>query len=174
MQARTAEARRKGKTKQATLESNFRAYGRGSPLWPKHMVRWRHQLPKLATSRFPGSRPHWRCAYTTGPHMLHHKIWKLLKKVNKNQHHEKCNHCNQNKWCPIIARVSTKIIYTVRHVYMTTMTVMLMWQTQRFILTVSLPTDLWPLTNRNTLSFCDPIHKNNITMLCTFNCKNRK
>jgi len=29
--------------------------------------------------------------------------------------------------------------YTVRHVYYTTMAVLLMWQTQHFILTVSLP-----------------------------------
>jgi len=37
-----------------------------------------------------------------------------------------------------MARVSTKTIHTVRHVYLTTMTVLLMWQTQHFILT-----DLW-------------------------------
>jgi len=35
-----------------------------------------------------------------------------------------------------------KPLYTVRHIYMTTMTVLLMLQTQRFILTVSLPADL--------------------------------
>jgi len=50
----------------------------------------------------------------------------LLKKVNKNRCHEKCNHYNQNKWCPIMARVSTKTIHTVRHVCLTTMTVLLM------------------------------------------------
>jgi len=42
------------------------------------------------------------------------------------------------------------------------MTVLLMLQTQRFILTVSPPADLQPLPNKNTLSFYDPIHKNNI------------
>ena len=33
-----------------------------------------------------------------------------------------------------MARVNTKTIYTVRHVYLTTMTVLLMLQTQHFIL----------------------------------------
>jgi len=41
-----------------------------------------------------------------------------------------------------MARVSTKTIYTVRQVYMTSITVLLMLQTQRFILTLSLPADL--------------------------------
>jgi len=54
------------------------------------------------------------------------EVWKLLKKVNKNRYHEKCNHYIQNKWCPIMARVSTKTIHTVSHVYLTTMTVLLM------------------------------------------------
>jgi len=57
-------------------------------------------------------------------------------------YHEKCNHYYQNKRCPIMARVNTKTIYTVRHVYLTTMTVLLMLQTQHFILrrvTVSRP-----------------------------------
>jgi len=36
-----------------------------------------------------------------------------------------------------MARVNAKTIYTVRHVYMTTTAVLQMWQTQRFILTVS-------------------------------------
>jgi len=31
-----------------------------------------------------------------------------LKKVSKKQYHEKCNHYNQNKWRPIMARVNTK------------------------------------------------------------------
>jgi len=58
-----------------------------------------------------------------------------------------------------MARVGTKTIHTVRRVYLTNMTVLLMWQTQRFIPTVLLPADLWPLPNKNALSFCDPIHK---------------
>jgi len=70
------------------------------------------------------------------------QVWKVLKKVNKNRYHEKCNYCNQNKWCPIMTRFSMKTIHTVRQVYLTTMTVLLMWQTQRFVLTVSLPEDL--------------------------------
>ena len=57
-----------------------------------------------------------------------------LKKVNKNRYHEKCNHYNQNKWCPITTRVSTKTIHTVRDAYVTTMTVLLMWQTEHFVL----------------------------------------
>jgi len=62
-----------------------------------------------------------------------------------------------------MARFNAKTICTVRHVYMTTMTVLIMLQTRRFILTVSPPADLEPLPNKNTLSFCDPIHKiNNI------------
>jgi len=64
------------------------------------------------------------------------------------------------KRCLIVARVNTKTIYTVRHVYMT---VLLMLQTQYFILTMSPPADLQPLPNKNTLSFWDPIYKNNIT-----------
>jgi len=44
--------------------------------------------------------------------------------------------------CPIVARVNVKTIYTVRHVYMTTMTVLLMLQTKCFIITVSPPADL--------------------------------
>jgi len=36
-----------------------------------------------------------------------------------------------------MARVNAKTIHKVRHVYLTTMTVLLMWQTQGFILTVS-------------------------------------
>jgi len=47
-----------------------------------------------------------------------------------------------NERCQIVARVNVKTIYTVRHVYLTTMTVLLMLQTQRFILTVSPPADL--------------------------------
>jgi len=39
MQARTAEARRKGKTKKATLKSDFHAYGNENPLWPKRLAR---------------------------------------------------------------------------------------------------------------------------------------
>jgi len=62
-----------------------------------------------------------------------------------------------------VARVNAKTIYTVRHVYLTTTTVLLMLQTPRFILTVSLPANLHPLPNTNTRSFCDLIHKNNIT-----------
>jgi len=42
------------------------------------------------------------------------------------------------------------------------MTVLLMLQTQRFVLTVLPPADLYKLPNTNTLSFCDPIHKNKI------------
>jgi len=37
----------------------------------------------------------------------------------------------QNERCPIVARVNATTIYAVRHVYMTTMTVLLMLQTQR-------------------------------------------
>jgi len=48
----------------------------------------------------------------------------------------------RNERCLIVARVNAKTIYTVRHVYLTTMTVLLMLQTQRFILTVSPPADL--------------------------------
>jgi len=62
-----------------------------------------------------------------------------------------------------MAKVNVKTVYTVRHVYMTTTTVLLMLQTQRSIQTVSPPADLWSLPNKNTLSFCDSIHKNNIT-----------
>jgi len=51
MQARTVEARRKEKTKQATLASDFDAYGSGSSLWPNRLARW-HQLPKSAPSGF--------------------------------------------------------------------------------------------------------------------------
>jgi len=76
---------------------------------------------------------------------------------------EKCNHYYQNERCSIMARVNAKTIHTVRHVYMATMTVLLMLQTQHSILTVSLPADLQPLPNKSTLSFCDPIHKNSIT-----------
>jgi len=49
------------------------------------------------------------------------KVWKLLKRVNKNWYHEKCNHYYQNERCPIMARVNTKTINTVRHVYLTEM-----------------------------------------------------
>jgi len=41
-----------------------------------------------------------------------------------------------------MARVNMKTIYIVRHVDMTTLTVLLMLQTQHIILTVSLPADL--------------------------------
>ena len=34
------------------------------------------------------------------------------------------HHYNQNKWCPIKARVTTKTIHTVRRVYLSTMTVL--------------------------------------------------
>jgi len=44
--------------------------------------------------------------------------------------------------CPIMVRVNTKTIHTVRHVYLTTMTVLLLWQTQRFIITLSPVPDL--------------------------------
>ena len=47
------------------------------------------------------------------------------------RYHEKCNHCNQNEWCPIMSRIIAKTIHTVRHVYLTALTVLLMWQTQR-------------------------------------------
>jgi len=60
MQASIAEARRKGKTKQATLKSDFHAHGSESSFWPNRLVRWRHQqLPKLVTSRFLSS--HTKC-----------------------------------------------------------------------------------------------------------------
>jgi len=41
-----------------------------------------------------------------------------------------------------VARVNAKTIYSVRHVYLTTMTVLLMLQTERFILTVSPAADV--------------------------------
>jgi len=53
MQARKAEAMRKGMTKQAILKSDSHAYGSESFLWPTRLACWRHQqLPKLAPSRF--------------------------------------------------------------------------------------------------------------------------
>jgi len=36
---RLAEARRKGKTKKATLKSDFHAHGNDSSLWPKRLAR---------------------------------------------------------------------------------------------------------------------------------------
>jgi len=55
-----------------------------------------------------------------------HKILKTFEKINKNQYHEKCNHYYQNRRCPIMARVNDKTIHTGRHIYLTTMTVLLM------------------------------------------------
>jgi len=43
-------------------------------------------------------------------------------------YHEKCNHYYYNERCLIMAIVNAKTIYTVRHVNMTTMTVLLMLQ----------------------------------------------
>jgi len=40
------------------------------------------------------------------------KVRKLLKKVNKNRYHEKCNHYNQNERCTIMTRVNAKTINT--------------------------------------------------------------
>jgi len=62
-----------------------------------------------------------------------------------------------------MARVNAKNIYTRLLDHHDTMTVLLKLQTQHFILIVSLPADLLPLSNKNTLTCYDPIHKNNIT-----------
>jgi len=62
------------------------------------------------------------------------KIWpqkfRNLNKVNENRYHEKSKHCKQNQKCPVMSRINAKTIHTVRHVYLTTMTVLLMWQSQ--------------------------------------------
>jgi len=63
------------------------------------------------------------------PHLIANlttKLCKLLKKVNKNRYHEKCNHYYQNERCLIMARVIVKSIHVVKHVYLTAMTVLLM------------------------------------------------
>jgi len=88
------------------------------------------------------------------PHIWLQKVGNF-KKVNKNRYHEKCKPLQPKQMVPDYGKR--------RHVYLTTMTVLLMWQTQQFILTVSPPVDLYPLPNKNTLSFCVQIHKNNIT-----------
>jgi len=49
-----------------------------------------------------------------------------LKKLNENRYHEKCSHYNQNERCLIMARVNAKTVNTVRHVYLTAVTVLLM------------------------------------------------
>jgi len=64
-------SKEKGKTKHATPKCDVHAYGGASSVWPKRLVRWRHQqLLKSVPSRFLGSSPHWKCANTTGPHTL--------------------------------------------------------------------------------------------------------
>jgi len=70
-------------------------------------------------------------------------VWKLLKKVNKTGTMKSVTTTTRTKdaWSSM-ARVNAKTIHTVRHVYMATLTVLLMWQTQCFILTVSPPADL--------------------------------
>jgi len=52
---------------------------------------------------------------------------------------ERATTATKTKRCLIMARVNAKTICTVSHVYSTTTTVLLMWQTQHFILTTSLP-----------------------------------
>jgi len=42
----------------------------------------------------------------------------------------------------IMARVNTKAIHTVRHIHLTIVAVLLMWQAQRFIITLSPLADL--------------------------------
>jgi len=76
---------------------------------------------------------------------------KTFEKVNENHYHEKRNDYYKNKRDPIMARFSSKAIHTVRHVYLTYMTALLMWQTQRFIMTLSPLWDRQPLPNKNTM-----------------------
>jgi len=52
-----------------------------------------------------------------------------------------------------MARVKEKTIHSVRHVCMTTTTVLLMSQTQHFIPTVSPPADLYPLPKKTPRHF---------------------
>ena len=64
-------------------------------------------------------------------------------------------------------------VHTVRHVYLTTMTVLLMWQTQHFILTVSSPEGPIATSKKIPCHFVmHSIKKHHI--VCTFNRKTRK
>jgi len=58
-----------------------------------------------------------------------------------------------------MARVNTKTIYTVGRDYHDRAANV----ANSAFYSMSPPADLQPLPNKNTLSFCDPIHKNNIT-----------
>jgi len=69
-------------------------------------------------------------------------FWNTLLTQSFNLHVFLFMYMKEERRCPIVARVNAKTMYTIRHVYLTAVTVLLMLQTQRFILTVSLPADL--------------------------------
>ena len=71
-----------------------------------------------------------------------------------------------------MARVNAKTVHTVRYVCMTTMTVLLILQTAFYSnhVTASRPI---ATSKQKKLSFCDPIHKNNITC-CAFSIGRKK
>jgi len=66
----------------------------------------------------------------------------LLKQVKKNWSHKTCNHKYQNERHHDENRTERYLHGRRRHIRSTSMTVLLEWQTQHFIQTVSLPTNL--------------------------------
>jgi len=76
-----------------------------SAFW-RSLMQCTRLLPSLVKS---GHNPRW-C-----------KLFGVLEHSLPNRYHEKFNHYNQNKCCPIMARVSTKTIHTVSHIYLTTL-----------------------------------------------------
>jgi len=76
--SKDGQSKQKGKTKRATLISDFHAHGSRSSLWPISLAwswnseAWRsRRLDVTILPKVRGSIPHWWCANTTGLHTLH-------------------------------------------------------------------------------------------------------